>query len=139
MLEKAVNFLLVHAAIVLPLAVLAALLVSSTARAGAKSLSRFLARILFIAAVVALAHDGTRTLAGGAGFVMTPLGDHWSQLLPGTLEVVKTLVTSKGHALLWDPAAVRLLRLPSWLVLGSLGLALAWLGRRRREVPVFVN
>jgi hypothetical protein len=36
-------------------------------------------------------------------------------------------------------AAAPMLRLPAWLVIGVLALILGWLGRRRRDVSVFVN
>ena len=59
MLDKTVNFFLVNAVIVLPLAVLFALAVSPTARSGFQALLRIVARPLLIAAVIALAYDGT--------------------------------------------------------------------------------
>jgi len=139
MLDKVVNFFLVHAAIVLPLAFVLALILSATARAGFFSVLRIMARPLLIAAVIALAYDGTRTLAGGSGLVVTPLVEHWSSFSPASLEALKALVTSKVHPAAWDMVLTRLLRLPAWLVIGTLGLLLAWLGRRRKDVPIYVN
>ena len=139
MLDQIVNFFLVHAAIVLPLAVVLALLVSSTARTGFKALLRILARPLLIAAVVAVAYDGTRTLAGGSGLVVTSLSDHWAHFAPSLLVAAKTWLTAKVHPLAWEVGAAPLLRLPAWLVAGVLGLVLAWLGRRRKEVPIYIN
>lgn len=139
MLDKAVNFFLVNAAIVVPLVVLAALLVSGTARRWAKSLLRFLARPLLIAAVVAIAYDGTRTLAGGSGLVITSLGDHWKHLSPNTLEALRHLLTTKLPAITWNMGLAPLLRMPAWLALGIVGLVLAWIGRRRKEVGIFIN
>jgi hypothetical protein len=139
MLDKTVNFFLVHAAIVIPAALVLALLVSSTARRGLLALLRILARPLLIVAVVALVYDGTRTLAGGSGFVMTPLQEHWAHFSPRTLELAKVLITAKVHPLAWTSGIERLIRLPAWLVVGALGLLLAWLGRRRKSVAIFVN
>lgn len=139
MLDKVVNFFLVNAAIVLPLALVVALVVSRSMRSAAKAGLRILARPLLIAAVVALAYDGTRTLAGGSGFVVTSLGEHWGHLLPSSLEALKALLVGKLHPFAWDAGVGRVLRLPAWLVLGALGLLLAWAGRRRREVQIFIN
>ena len=139
MLDQIVNFFLVHAAIVLPLAVVLALLVSPTARAGFKSLLRILARPLLIAAVVALAYDGTRTLAGGSGIVVTSLAEHVSSFAPGMLEGAKAALNGKLHPMAWEMGVAPLLRLPAWLLAGFLGLLLAWLGRRRKQVAIFIN
>jgi hypothetical protein len=139
MLDKAVNFFLVHAVFVLPALFVLMLLVSSTFRKGVLALLRFVARPLLIAAVVALAYDGTRTLAGGSGLVITSLMEHWVAFSPRTLEMAKALVTAKLHPDAWSLGVERLLRLPAWAVIGGLGLLLAWAGRRRKEIAVFVN
>jgi hypothetical protein len=139
MLNKVVNFSLVHAAIVVPLLVLAALVVSSTARAGAKMLARILARLLLIAAVIALAYDATRAFSGGSGPLMGSLLQHWQALSPATLEAARHAVSARLDPVTWQMAVVPLLSLPAWLTAGLLGLVLGWLGRRRREVSIFVN
>ncbi|MDX2159572.1 MAG: hypothetical protein SFW09_23960 [Hyphomicrobiaceae bacterium] len=139
MLDKTVNFFLVHATIVLPAAVLLALLVSSTARRGVQLLLRLIARPLLIAAVVALVYDGSRTLAGGSGFVVTSLIEHWQAYSPATLEAAKALVAAHIHPQAWEVGVLRVLQLPAWLVIGVLGMALSWIGRRRKEIAIFVN
>jgi hypothetical protein len=139
MLDKAVNFLLVHASIVLPAAIVLALLVSSTARRAAKAMLRIVARLLLIAAVVALVYDGSRTLAGGSGLVVTSVIEHWRAFQPQSLETAKALVNARVHPLAWELGAMRVLQLPAWLVAGVLGLLLAWIGRRRKPVGIFIN
>jgi hypothetical protein len=139
MLDKVVNFFLVHAAIVLPVTVALTLVVSSTARAAVKLLLRLVARLLLIAAVVAIAYDGSRTLAGGSSLVITSLGDHWTALHPASIEALRKLIVAKAHPLLWDSAVRPVLRLPAWLVAGVLALLFGLLGRRRRKVSIFVN
>jgi hypothetical protein len=139
MLDKVVNFFLVHAAIVLPVTVALTLVVSSTARSAVKLLLRLAARLLLIAAVVAIAYDVSRTLAGGTTLVITSLGDHWTSLHPASIEAFRKLIGTKAHPLLWDSALRPVLRLPAWLVLGVLAFLLGWLGRRRRKVSIFVN
>jgi len=139
MLDKAVNFFLVHAAIVLPIAIALTLVVSSTARSAIKLLLRLVARLLLIAAVVAIAYDGSRTLAGGSSLVVTSLWDHWTALHPTSVEAFRKVIVAKVHPQVWDGAVRPLLRLPAWLVAGVLAFLLGWLGRRRRTVSIFVN
>lgn len=139
MLDQVVNFFLVHAAVVLPLLVVLAFILSSTARATFRWSLRTMARLLLIAAVVALAYDGTRTLAGGSGLVISSLGDYWTSFSPSSLEAAKALLTAKVHPLAWDMGMARLLALPAWLVAGCLGLASGWLGRRPKEAAIYIN
>ncbi|MBN9011167.1 MAG: hypothetical protein J0H63_13990, partial [Rhizobiales bacterium] len=111
----------------------------STARSGFQMLLRILARPLLIAAVVALAYDGTRTLAGGSGLVITSLAEHWMHFFPASYESAKAILAAKIHPLAWETVVAPVLRLPAWLVAGVLGLLLVWLGRRRKEVAIFIN
>lgn len=139
MLDKIVNFFLVNAAIILPLVVLLALIVSSSARAAFKMLARVAARLLLIAAVVALAYDGTRTLAGASGLITTSLWEHWATFSPATLEAARKQVSLRLDPAVWDMGFAPLLRWPAWLTAAGLAFILSWLGRRRREVSIFVN
>jgi uncharacterized protein (TIGR03382 family) len=43
------------------------------------------------------------------------------------------------HPLVWDLGLAKVLRLPTWGVLGLLGVGFAWLGRRRRAVNIYAN
>jgi len=70
----------------------------------------------FVSAVI----DGARSIAGGA-LSITMMGD----VLRGQLFAIQQAV-SQIHPVLWDPVALRLMRLPLWLVLGVLGIALIW-------------
>lgn len=139
MLDKIVNFFLVHAAIVLPLVVVLALVVSSTARAAFRMLARIAARLLLIAAVVALAYDGIRTMSGASGLITTSIWEHWASLSPKTLEAAHAAVSKRLDPMVWDVAMAPLLHVPAWLVAGVLALILSLIGRRRREVSIFVN
>jgi len=139
MLDRVVNFFLVHAAIVLPLVVILALMVSATARAATRASARILARLLLIGAVVALAYDVTRMLSGHPGLIMTSLAEHWAHISPATQEAAHKAVSSRIDPAVWDMVLAPLLGWPAWLTLGGLALLLGWLGRRRREIDVFVN
>lgn len=139
MVQKVIEFLLVNAPYIVPGIVVAALFLSESARAVASFILRMLARPLLLIAVVALVYDGTRTLAGGSGLVITPLIEHWQSLFPGSLEAARQFVVRRVSPALWDGGLLKVLRMPSWLVIGLLGLALAWIGRKRQKVNVFIN
>jgi len=139
MLDKVVNFFLVNAAIALPLAVALTLVVSSSARAVFKWLLRVSGRLILIAAVVALVYDATRTFAGGSGVVMTSLWDHWNGIAPASLEIARKFLATTVHPMAWEMGLKPVLALPASLVAAVTGLALVWIGRRRREVAIFVN
>ncbi len=139
MIQKVIEFLLVNAPYIVPGLIVAALFLSESVRAAACFVLRMLARPLLLVAVIALVYDGTRTLAGGSGLVMTSLLEHWNGLAPATLEALKTLMVKRLGAGIWDSGLLRLLKLPAWLVFGVLGLLLAYIGRKRQKVNVFIN
>jgi MYXO-CTERM domain-containing protein len=56
-----------------------------------------------------------------------------------TLDLTRKAVQRRTHPLVWDMGLARVLQLPTWGVLGLLGLALGYLGRRRREVNIYAN
>jgi hypothetical protein len=124
---------------VVALLALAALVLSAAARRAALVVLRVLAHPLLLLAVVALVYDGTRTLAAGSGLIVTSLAEHWQTLAPASLEASKAFVARRLTPALWDPGVMSALRLPAWLVLGGLGLAFAYIGRKRRAVNVFAN
>ena len=139
MLSKVTDFLIVNMAIIIPAVILLALVFSGAVRAGAALVLRMLARVLLLLAVVALIYDGTRTLAGGSGLVLTSFAEHVHTVLPTALETLRSAVVRYTRPFVWDTVLVRVLRLPAWLLLAVLGLVLAWIGRKRQRVRVFVN
>ena len=138
MVGKIVSFLIVYAAIIIPLIVLVLLVLFAPVRTAACTVLRVVARPLLLIAVVALVYDGTRTLAGGSGMVITSLADHWQSLHPASLQAFKAAL-SQLHPLAWESGGQRLVRLPAWVVAGGAGLLLAWIGRKRRALNVYVN
>ncbi|MFM9943336.1 MAG: hypothetical protein ACKVP7_28045 [Hyphomicrobiaceae bacterium] len=139
MVQKIIEFLLVNAPYIVPGLVVAALFMSEYARVVACFLLRMVARPLLLIAVVALVYDGTRTLAGGSGIVITSLMEHWQGLFPASLDGLKQFVVRRMSQAAWDGGLLKMLRLPAWLVLGVLGLVLAWIGRKRHKVNVYMN
>ncbi len=86
--------------------------------------------ILFVAvALVAAVIDGTKSIAA-SHFVSTPLGVHWVEFFPDSLEAARLSVQSQVPWL-WDPVIQWILMLPTWAVAGVLGALFVWLGTRR--------
>jgi hypothetical protein len=139
MIAKVTNFLLANAAVVVPALFVLALLISATARAFMLALLRFVARPLLLLAVVALVYDGTRTIAGGSGLIVTSLAEHWNNLAPNSFAAAQALFVRLGHPVVWDAGILKVLLLPAWLVAGLLGFLLAFIGRKRERAKVFVN
>jgi uncharacterized protein (TIGR03382 family) len=104
-----------------------------------KGFLRFLAGVLLLLAVMAATNDITRSLM--AGHAVTPVStfQHWSQLAPVTLDQARKAVQRRAHPLVWDWGIAQALQLPAWGFFGLLGVGLAWLGRRRREINIYAN
>lgn len=84
--------------------------------------------LLLAGAFAALIVDGTRSVAAGTPAIL-PLGRTISALSPDAF--VKLHAAIETHVpLLWDPVLVTVLLLPTWLVLGVIGLLLLALSRR---------
>ncbi|HEX4891665.1 MAG TPA: hypothetical protein VFV47_00140 [Hyphomicrobiaceae bacterium] len=137
MIGKTIDYLIAHAALVVPAVLVALLVLSTSARNVGRFVLRFLARPLLLLAVVALVYDGTRALAG-SGLVITSVIDHWQTMAPASLEAAKGAI-ARVHPVVWDAALLRLLKLPAWLVVGVFGFLLAWLGRKRQRATIFMN
>ncbi len=138
MLSKLSEFLIMNIGIVAPLTLVALLVLFKSIRVAAAGFLRVFARLLLLTATLALVYDGTRTIAGGSGLLITSLAEHWQALHPASLTLLATALGAL-HPLAWDPGGVMLLRLPTWAVMGALGMLFAWIGRKRREVEIFVN
>ena len=139
MIGKTVEFFISYAVFIVPVLLLVLLVFSSAARTAACFVLRVVARPLLLLAVVALVYDGTRTLAGGSGLVITPFIEHWQNFAPRSVALLQGFIGRAVHPGAWDGLVLRLAALPSWLVIGMLGMLLAWLGRRRRGAKVFIN
>ena len=100
---------------------------------------RILGGLFILVATLALIAEATRAQLGVPGAPFTPLLAQLTETAPQFLRAVERS-TSSVHHLLWDPAVKSILALPAWILLGSIGLILGWLGRRRRrQINVFTN
>ncbi len=94
---------------------------------------RLVALFFACGAMIALGGDIWDAAAGG-GWRPQALGQLWFALDRESLNLVQAVVQRYLHPWLWDPAIVRLLLWPAWVVPGSLALVLFLLCRRRARV-----
>lgn len=93
-------------------------------------LARSIGLVLLAVAVVSAVLDLTRTVAASAP-VVTPLGESWSAVSPGTRALARAAVTERVAPFVWDGPVTWALALPTWAVFGALALLFLWAGRSR--------
>lgn len=99
---------------------------------------RFLGGLFLLIGAVVLIADITNARASLGGGFGVSLAKHWGALAPSSLAASQKAVQS-ASGLLWDPFVKSLLAIPAWTWFCSLGAMLAWAGRRRRRVNIYVN
>jgi hypothetical protein len=92
---------------------------------------RFLGLLFLAGAFAALVIDGTRSIAGGAPS-LTPLEQTLLWLMPQKFSMLKTAVRHALPPFLWNHVAVHVLLMPTWVVVGVIGILLMLLTRKRR-------
>ncbi|MGF1609938.1 MAG: hypothetical protein ACFCUQ_11120 [Kiloniellales bacterium] len=98
-----------------------------------RSVGRLLGWLLVLASFASLVYDLIR-VAQGEAFRLSPLGQIWFALDPGSLNLVQAVIERYVWPPLWDPAILWVLQQPAALVLllpGVLLLLLIGRGRRR--------
>lgn len=100
---------------------------------------RFLASLFLLIAIVALVADLSPWLSGARPLTATSLAKHWGDLTPATLQATKTAVSRTAGSWLWDYVIFNIIRIPTSVLFGVLGLTLGWAGRRRRRVDIYAN
>jgi hypothetical protein len=102
--------------------------------ASGAAMIRFFFRVvgffLLAGAFAALVIDGTRSIAGGM-LSLTPLGTTIAWIAPTKFAELKPLIDHL-NPFLWNPVMVHLLLLPTWLVIGGLGILIMALTQKRR-------
>jgi hypothetical protein len=95
--------------------------------------------LLFLAVgFVSLVVDGVRTIAS-ANLVITPLGQAWFDLHPGSLNLTQAVIERYTFPFLWDPVFVSVLLMPGWVVFTVIGALIYYLGRRRAPSGILIN
>lgn len=100
---------------------------------------RFIASWFLVAGVVALVHDGIKSIANEGGFVMTALGKHWAEFHLQSVNAFQAGVERYLSEWLWWSVFFNLLQTPTWIVCFAIAGLLYWLGRKRRRTNVFAN
>lgn len=100
---------------------------------------RFIASWFLVIGVMALVHDGIKTIANDGEFVRTALGRHWFDMHPTSLNGLQAGVERYVAGWLWDPVLIGILQVPTWIVSFILAGLLYWFGRKRRRTNVFAN
>lgn len=100
-------------------------------------LLRLVGLLLLAGAFAALIVDGTRSVAAGRIALMS-LGRTIGALSPEAFVKLHAVVETHAPAL-WDPVMVTVLLLPTWCVLGVLGLVLIAVARPPRPKIGYVR
>ena len=100
---------------------------------------RFLAGLCLIAALIALVADATGPLTGTGPFAPTSLARLWAETAPKSLAAARGAMSHGLSAVVWNTAIVKLLHVPTFAILGVLGVLFGYLGRRRRQLNVYTN
>ena len=99
---------------------------------------RFIAALFLLIAVIFAVNDATNAFASRRGGAIT-VQQAWSGISPPSLKAAQGAVERYTHPIVWQWGVLSLLQLPAWAVFGTLGLALAYAGRRRRRVNIYAN
>ncbi len=92
-----------------------------------------LASVLVLAAGVIMAVlDATRSIAASE-LVLTPLGQSWFAVSPGTLNLTQAIIQRHLAPQIWDPAMIWVLTMPGFAVMAVLAFLLYLPGRRWRS------
>lgn len=92
-------------------------------------LFRLLASVALAVGVIMAVIDTTRTVAAGR-LVTTPLSASVEGVWPGTLEALRTFLTTSIHTFAWNPVTTFVIAQPGFVVLGVLAFLLYAVGRR---------
>ena len=91
---------------------------------------RILGMIFLALAFLTAGAEIVRTLEAGRWNPLT-LGELWFTLDTGSLNLSQAVIQRYVHPAIWDPGIITLLRSPSWIFFGILGILLLALCRRR--------
>ena len=99
---------------------------------------RFLGGLFLLLAAVVLIADLTNARGPLSTGLWVSAATHWSNLAPTSFAAAQKSIQATSRVL-WDPVVKSLLAIPAWLMLGTVGAALAHAGRRRKRINIFVN
>ncbi len=96
-------------------------------------LFRFLGLWFLAAGFIFLIYDGMKSIADQSIYI-TKTGDVWLAVNQTSYQNVGPALAKYGMPWLWDPAMLRVLEQPTWLVLAVLGIFLILIGRKKKPL-----
>jgi hypothetical protein len=93
---------------------------------------RLLGLVLLAAGFVFLIYDGTKSIADQTVYI-SKFSQTWAEIHQQSLQALQAAI-EKNVAWLWAPVIQPLLEQPTWLVLGTVGMILILLGRRKKPL-----
>jgi hypothetical protein len=97
-----------------------------------RSLFRAIGLVLLAAGFIFFVYDGTKSIADHTVYIST-FSQTWTDIHQQSLQALRDFV-EKSAAWLWNPLLQTILEQPTWLVLGTLGMILILLGRRKKPL-----
>jgi len=97
-----------------------------------RSLFRLLGLVFLAAGFVFFIYDGTKSIADQTVYI-SKFSLTWTEIHQQSLQLLQATVEQKA-AWLWNPVIQTILEQPTWLVLGTLGMILILLGRKKKPL-----
>jgi hypothetical protein len=97
-----------------------------------RSLFRLLGLVLLAAGFVFFIYDGTKSIADQTIYI-SKFSQTWAEIHQQSLLAAQALV-EKNAAWLWTTVIHPIVEQPTWLVLGTVGMILILLGRRKKPL-----
>ncbi len=97
-----------------------------------RSIFRALGLVLLAAGFVFFIYDGTKSIADHTLYI-SKFSQTWTDIHQQSLQSFQSLV-EKSAAWLWNPVLQTILEQPTWLVLGTFGMVLILLGRKKKPL-----
>ncbi len=101
-------------------------------------LVRLVGSLFLLIAALSLIHDGGVTFSHNKGILITPIGQHWFDVSPASLDAAEQAVRNFSPWL-WDTIVLNVLFYPAWAVFGLLGLVICYAGRKRERINIYAN
>ena len=99
---------------------------------------RLFGSFFLLLATLSLIHDGGLTLTRHKGILVTPIGQHWFDASPSSLDAAEKAV-SHISPWIWNNIIVTVLLYPGWIVFGLIGVVICYLGRKRKRINIYAN
>lgn len=97
-----------------------------------RSMFRLIGLVLLAAGFVFFIYDGTKSIADQTVYI-SKFSQTWAEIHQQSLQAAQGAV-EKNAAWLWAAVIQPVLEQPTWLVLGTIGMVLILLGRKKKPL-----